>query len=177
MVRITLGMDDVLADTHGKLINIVLSEFAGSYTREDFAQKPLREVLHPKQLRKIHGILQQPGFFKDIAVKEKAIEVVAQLSKYYEIYVATAAMEFPYSFREKYDWLHHYFPFIPWTNMVFCGDKSVIRSDYLIDDHVHSLLSFKGKGILFSAPHNLKEHGFPRVASWDDIADLFLQKL
>lgn len=174
MVRITLDMDDVMADTNGKLINIVLNEFGTYHSWEDFQTKTFRELLHPKQLKRLYSILQQPGFFRDIPVSENAIEVVMQLSKYYELYVATAAMEFPNSFREKYDWLQMYFPFIPWTNLVFCGNKSIISSDFLIDDHVRNLISFKGNGILYTAPHNLKEKNFKRVNNWKEIAELFL---
>ncbi len=174
MVRITLDMDDVLADTNSKLIDVVLNEFSTYHIREEFYTHSFRELLHPKQLKKLYAKLHEPGFFSDIPVMENAVDVVAELSRYYEIYVATASMEFPNSFREKYDWLQHYFPFIPWTNLVFCGNKSILSSDFLIDDHVKNLIPFKGKGILFSAPHNLKETSFRRVHNWLEIADLFL---
>ncbi|GAB2771621.1 5'-3'-deoxyribonucleotidase [Rhabdobacter roseus] len=174
MLRLTLDMDDVMANTHEKLVDIVLNEFDTIYSEPDFATRPLRELLHPKQLNKLNKYLHKPGFFKDIAVKEGAIETVSQLARYYEIYVATAAMEFPNSFREKYDWLHQHFPFIPWHNIVFCGDKSIIASDYLIDDHVRNILAFRGQGILFSAPHNLNETAYKRVSNWKEISELFL---
>lgn len=174
MVRITLDMDDVLADTNGKLIDIVLNEFSTFHIREDFYTQSFKELLHPKQLKKLFSRLHEPGFFKDIPVMPDATDVVFELSRYYEIFVATASMEFPNSFREKFDWLQAYFPFIPWTNIVFCGNKSIISSDFLIDDHVKNLTSFKGKGILFSAPHNLKETNYRRVNNWKEIADLFL---
>jgi len=176
MKRITLDMDDVLADTHGKLIDIALNEFTTNHTLHDFQNHALHELLHAKQMKKLYAFIQQPGFFADIPAIEGAVEVVTHLSQYYEIYIATAAMEFPNSFREKYDWLATHLPFIPWTNIVFCGDKSIISSDYLIDDHVKNLVAFKGKPILYSAPHNLKETSFQRVSSWAEIADLFLPK-
>jgi 5'(3')-deoxyribonucleotidase len=176
MVRITLDMDDVMADTNGKLIDIVLNEFNTNHSREDFRKKSFKELLHPKQQKKLHTYIQQPGFFKNIPVMQGAVETVTELANYYEIYIATAAMEFPNSFREKYDWLQKHFPFIPWNNVVFCGDKSVIASDYLIDDHIKNLVSFRGKGILFSAPQNLKETSYQRVNNWAEIGDLFLPK-
>lgn len=176
MKRITLDMDDVLANTHGKLIDIALNEFTMNHSRPDFQKQALHSLLHAKQMKKLYGMIQEPGFFADIPPIEGAVEVVTRLSDYYEIFIATAAMEFPNSFREKYDWLGTHFPFIPWTHIVFCGDKSIIASDYLIDDHVKNLVTFKGKPILYSAPHNLKETTFQRVSSWAEIADLFLPK-
>ena len=177
MKRITLDMDDVLVDTHGKLINIALNEFNTNHTFQDFQSHALHELLHAKQMKKLYAIIQRPGFFSDIPAIDGAVEVVTRLSSFYEIYIATAAMEFPNSFREKYDWLNTHLPFIPWTNIVFCGDKSIISSDYLIDDHIKNLHSFRGKSILYTAPHNLKETSFQRVSNWAEIADLFLPKL
>ncbi len=176
MLRITLDMDDVLANTHGKLIDFALNEFKTTHSPGDFHQHPLRELLHPKQMSKVYEYLHQPGFFRDIPVMDGAIRTVQELSRYYEIFVATAAMEFPNSFKEKYDWLAEHFPFIPWHNIVFCGDKSIIASDYLIDDHIKNMVSFTGKGILYSAPHNLKETAHPRVANWREVGEMFLPK-
>ncbi|KAA0994238.1 5'(3')-deoxyribonucleotidase [Dyadobacter sp. UC 10] len=167
-------MDDVLANTHEKLVNVVLNDFDTNYTEKDLLPRALREVLHPKQLTKLNRIIDSPGFFSDIKVKEGAQETVYQLSKFYELFVATACMEFPNSFRDKFDWLKKHFPFIPWTHIVFCGYKSIIQSDYLIDDHVRNLVAFKGQGILFSAPHNLKETTFKRVSNWNEVSELFL---
>lgn len=174
MLRLTLDMDDVLASTHEKLVSIILNDFATTLTEKDLYSKALRELLHPKQLRKLYKIIDTPGFFADIAVKEDAAETVERLSGFYEIFVATACMEFPTSFHDKFQWLRKHFPFIPWTNIVFCGYKSIIQSDYLIDDQVRNLAAFKGNGILFSAPHNLKDTSFKRVSSWKEVSELFL---
>lgn len=174
MLRITLDMDDVLADTHKKLVDIVLNDFSTALTEKELNSKALRELLHPKQLKRLNRIIDTQGFFSDIEVMTGAIETVYKLSGYYEIFVATACMEFPTSFRDKFDWMHKHFSFIPWTNIVFCGHKSIIQSDYLIDDHVRNLSAFKGEGILFTAPHNLGNKTFRRVTTWNEVSELFL---
>lgn len=174
MLRLTLDMDDVLANTHEKLTSIILNDFSTTLTEKDLKSGALKDLLHPKQLTKLYKIINAPGFFADIEVKEDAIETVRSLSGYYEIFVATACMEFPNSFKDKFDWLARHFDFIPWTNIVFCGYKSIIQSDYLIDDHTKNLYAFKGEGILFTAAHNQKETGFRRVSSWKEVSELFL---
>ncbi|CAG5016366.1 Putative 5'(3')-deoxyribonucleotidase [Dyadobacter sp. CECT 9275] len=174
MLRLTLDMDDVMANTHEKLVNIILNDFSTSLTEKELYSRALKDLLHPKQLTKLHKIINSPGFFANVEVKKDAIETVHTLSKYYEIFVATACMEFPNSFRDKFDWLHKHFSFIPWTNIVFCGYKNILYSDYLIDDHPRNLAGFKGEGILFTAPHNLSETGYRRVSDWSEVAELFL---
>jgi 5'(3')-deoxyribonucleotidase len=44
----------------------------------------------------------------------------------------------------------------------------------LIDDEARHFRSFRGNGILFSAPHNLLETAYQRVASWQDIRRKFV---
>jgi 5'(3')-deoxyribonucleotidase len=63
--------------------------------------------------------------------------------------------------------------FIPDKNIVFCGDKSIIRADFMIDDSVPNLKAFTGQGIVFTAPHNALDADFPRVNRWLDVADYF----
>ncbi|MEI9970505.1 MAG: hypothetical protein WDM87_18525 [Terracidiphilus sp.] len=46
--------------------------------------------------------------------------------------------------------------------LCFCGTKSILRADYLIDDQPRNLTRFEGQGLLYSAPHNLEVTGFVR---------------
>ena len=57
---------------------------------------------------------------------------------------------------------------------MFCGDKSILRAEYLIDDMPRYLRAFDGQGILFSAPHNVGETGFPRVENWLEVEEYLL---
>jgi 5'(3')-deoxyribonucleotidase len=167
-------MDDVLANTHKKLVNIVLEEFNTDLFEHDFATQSFQQVLHPKQQQKLYNRIKTKGFFRDVEVMPGAVETVKRLSDYYDVFVATACMEFPDSFNDKFEWLTEHFPFIPWTNIIFCGHKHILSTDFLVDDHPRNLINFKGKGILFTASHNLSEHRFQRVDSWSEVSELFL---
>ena len=101
-------------------------------------------------------------------------EVIKELSAHYEIYIVTAAMEFPASLAPKYQWLKKHFSFLNEKNFVFCGDKSIIHADYLIDDTPSNLEAFQGKGMLFTAPHNTNATGYTRLNNWKEVADYFL---
>lgn len=170
--RLILDQDDVLAATHDKLADIVFNEFETGLSREAFNKVAFHQILSTELSQRLYHIIQAPGFFSDIPLIPNAREAVLELSKKYEIFVATAALEFPNSFREKYDWLRQYFDFIPWTHIVFCGDKSILAGDYLIDDMPRNLKTFKGKGLLFNAAHNLEETAYQRVMNWEEILQL-----
>ena len=60
-------------------------------------------------------------------------------------------------------------------HIVFCGDKGIIDADFLIDDRARHFPRFKGRPLLFSAPHNAGERRYPRVGSWKEIRELFAE--
>jgi len=90
------------------------------------------------------------------------------------VFIATAAMEFPTSFNEKYAWIKAHYPDFPDSHIVFCGDKGVLATDFLLDDSPRQLARFGGSPFLFSAPHNHDEHRFPRLDDWADVRRQFL---
>lgn len=174
MKRIAVDMDEVLADALGEHLARYNRDHGEAITREQLEGKWLWEIVSADRRARLEGYLRSEDFFEDLPVLKDSQEVLARLSQHYEIFIATAAMEFPNSFGPKYRWLRRHFPFIPPTHFVFCGDKSILHADYLIDDTCRHFERFKGQGILFSAPHNATISGFRRVASWREIEELFL---
>ena len=169
--RIALDMDEVLADVGPKFLDLYEREFGQRLSREDYWGKKIYQINGASRIR---DHLYQKGFFADLPVMPDSQEVVKELQAHYEIFITTAAMEFRASLEDKYDWLHRHFPFIPWKNFVFCGDKSVICADYMIDDHPRNLRTFGGTGILYTASHNIHETEFIRVDNWAEIRQFFL---
>ncbi len=176
MKRIAIDMDDVIADATQKFCDIYKAEFGVSIAKHDFPGKEFFDAIPPEHQEAVNEYHFRKGFFRDLLVIPDSQEVMEKLSKKYEIFIASAAMEFPNSLNEKYDWMKENFPFIPWYNIVFCGDKSVIKADYLIDDRLKNLKGFEGKGIVFTAPHNLKEayEPFARADNWLEIEKMLL---
>jgi 5'(3')-deoxyribonucleotidase len=70
-------------------------------------------------------------------------EILPLLIPSYEVFITTAAMEYPTSFAAKYEWIKEHFPFFPDSHIVFCRDKSIIVADFLVDDNVHHFGRFK----------------------------------
>ena len=116
-------------------------------------------------------------FFAVLGVMPDSQRVLRELQKRFEVFIATAAMEVPTSFNAKYRWLARHFAFIPASRIVYCGDKAILRADYLIDDNPRQLQRFQGVGILYDAPHNAAATAFRRVKNWLEIEALFLHEL
>jgi 5'-nucleotidase len=174
MKRIAVDMDEVLADALAEHLTRYNRDHGEAITKGQLDGKWLWDVVSADRHARLEGYLRSEDFFEDLPVVEDSQEVLAKLIEQYEIFIATAAMEFPNSFGPKYRWLRRHFPFIPPTNFVFCGDKSILHADYLIDDSYRHFERFRGQAILFSAPHNARVTGFQRVSTWREVEDLFL---
>ncbi|MBE2294963.1 MAG: 5'(3')-deoxyribonucleotidase [Phycisphaerales bacterium] len=126
----------------------------------------LKEALDHEDYSALLLAMNEPDFFRNIPKMEHAFPFLKELYTHHEIFIVTAAMEFPNSFRDKFDWLRDKFPFISPDRIIFCGDNGIIHADCMINDNPKNLASFNGLGILFSAPHNANESRFKRVENW-----------
>jgi 5'(3')-deoxyribonucleotidase len=171
--RIAIDMDEVMADTLGKMLECYNRDYGDTLTIEHLHGKKLRHVA--KCGSEVSKYFDDPLFLRDLKVLPDSREVIRELHGRYEIFIASAAMEVPASFAAKYEWLKEHFDFIPSTHIVFCGDKSIIDADYLIDDHAYQFDRFRGQGILYTACHNVEETRYPRVNNWREVAEMFLK--
>ncbi|MEM1327183.1 MAG: 5'(3')-deoxyribonucleotidase [Bacteroidota bacterium] len=170
MQRIAIDMDEVLGDVYGKLLMYFERDLGWRPKWEEYAGRKLYELEGATHLR---DYIHARGFFSDIRVMPDSQAVVQELMESYEVFIVTATMEFRYSMEDKLHWLSIHFPFIPWKNIVMCGTKSIVKADYMIDDHIWNLDGFDGKGLLYTASHNIHNTTYSRVDNWLAVRDFF----
>lgn len=113
---IAIDMDEVLADTLGAIIEAVNVKTELGITVESLNGQKLKNVI-PEHDGLVRDILRAPGFFRNLTVMPHAQEVVKKLTEQYDVYIATAAMDVPTSFHDKYEWLLEFFPFLDPDNL------------------------------------------------------------
>ena len=172
--RIAIDMDEVLADTLAQFLAEYNREFGKNITKADLSARRLVEIIPAEHRSRLRHYALSDGFFRSIPLMPGSREVFAELREHYEVFIATAAMEFPTSFNEKYAWIKAHFPDFPDSHIVFCGDKSVLAAEFLIDDSPRHFARFTGQGFLFTAPHNRAESRYPRLNDWADVRRQFL---
>lgn len=171
MKRILVDMDGVLADVYQRFFEL--------HEEETGKRKKIDEIIGLKEVEAFPGLkrwVDTPGFFRTIPVMHDSQRILKLLNSNYEIVVGSMATEFPKSLIDKQLWLNEHFPFISWKQIVFCGDKSLIKADIMIDDHFKNLDKFPGETIMYVQAHNLNSSGHRHntVASWDEIGKLLL---
>jgi 5'-nucleotidase len=169
MRRILVDMDGVLADVYSRFFELhelkkgyrlSVGDVAGKLEAEAFPDQP--------------EWVTTPGFFRTVPVMAGSIKGLKKLNAAFEVIVVSMATEFPQSLTDKQFWVHDHFPFISWQQLVFCGNKNLIKADIMIDDHLKNLDHFPGETIMFTQPHNMNisSSRHKRVSSWADIVKL-----
>ncbi len=171
---IFVDMDEVIADTYGAHIEIYNSEFEGQLTAEICSGNEVWRMVPESHQESVRKHATRRGFFRDLKPIADSISVLRRLSEAHEVYIASAAMQFPNSLEEKSDWLDEHLPFIPWQNRILCGHKHILKGDVLIDDRSYNLERFDGRSLQFTSPHNINTKGFERVNSWKEVAKKLL---
>lgn len=172
-LKIAIDMDWVIADLMTKWINVYNEQYDDNLKVTDIKDWDVTLFVKPECGSKMLDIPKIKNFYLDLEVVKDSIEVTKKLSERFDLYIATDAMSTPSSMKAKYLWLQKNFPHIPDRNYIFCGDKSIVKTDFLIDDALHNLEKFSGDGILFNASWNQNNNNFIRVYSWKDIEKYF----
>lgn len=172
MKRILIDMDGVLADVYTRFFEL--------YEQETGQKKTMEEIIGFKEgeaFPEVYRWVETPGFFRTMPVMPDSQRVMKLLNEKYEIIVVSMATEFPVSLTDKQLWLNENFPFMSWKQVVFCGNKSLINADLMIDDHFKNLDNFEGETIMYIQPHNINNHDHlhNKVSSWADIEKLLIQ--
>jgi len=171
MKRILVDMDGVLADVYPRFFEL--------YEEETGLKKTMDEIIGLKEGEAFPELcrwVEIPGFFRTMPVMPDSQRVLKLLNENYEILVISMATEFPTSLTDKQMWMNDHFSFISWKQVIFCGNKSLIPADLMIDDHFKNLDNFDGETIMFTQPHNINstDHHHKKVSSWVEIERLLL---
>ena len=111
-------MDGVLADVYEQFLKYEEAETGFRQDIENLYGQPE----HVAFTNGANYVLAKV-FFRNAPVVDGSIPALFRLKDQYELYIVSAATEFPQSMEEKYYWLGEHFPFISWEQMGFCGLK------------------------------------------------------
>jgi 5'-nucleotidase len=175
MQRILIDMDEVIADPMGAMIDWYQKAYGLGVDFQKMLGGSWVRGFPEQHHQIIRERLSSQGFFRHLPVMEGSVAVLEEMNRRYELFIVSAATEFPNSLKDKLEWLLEHFPFLSWRQVTLCGDKRLVQGDFMIDDHEKNLRHFTGKGYLFTSAHNLDLTGYDRINNWSEAAAIFLR--
>jgi 5'(3')-deoxyribonucleotidase len=174
-LTLAIDMDETMADTTKEINRWYEREFGHAMTEAELHAKDFGKAVPPEHAGAVKRFLNTPGFFRHLEPFPDAIEVVRSLNERYDVFIVSAAMEFPNSLKDKVEWLDEFFPFLNWRQYCLCGDKSVVQTDLMIDDRSRNFIHLKdARTYLYTAHHNVLETAYERVNNWQEVATRLL---
>ena len=118
-------MDHVMADITKQYIIWFHRATGIEMNRGDLLGKP--EDLAFPEPRLIREFLHTPGFFATAPVIPGSQSVIKELNHLYDVFIVSAAMEFPQSLSEKHAWLLKHFPLFTSSRSFSADQKNQFR--------------------------------------------------
>ena len=168
---LAVDMDEVLADSITLVVEQYNKAYSTNLSKQDLLGKTIYDCLPTSHISFIKEQQNSVDFYREVSVIEGAQEGIAILAKKYDIYVVSAALEFPHSLASRCVFIEQNFPELTWRKLIFCANKPLIKADILLDDMTENLVGFGANGFLFTAYHNAAIDHPNRLNSWKEVIE------
>lgn len=172
---ICVDVDDTLNNLQEAVMNLFNERHGTSYSVEDFTEFDIANVLPIQDAMAMQQMYAEPGIYNHVSPVAGAQAGLKRLIRDgHEVLLVTASV--PSIFKEKVEWIQHFFPFIDKEHIISMIPKWLIRCDVMIEDNFKTLLGGQNYDrICLNRPWNQNSHdwvyGIIRVNNWDDIVD------
>ena len=176
---ILCDVDEVLFPLHQVWLGRYNSRMGTDFKPSDIRDWDLTGLDIDKKV--LFSILWEPDLYEAEPIHESVEGVMCLRMMDHRVVFVTSSTDV--SAGAKMRWLQRW-NFLPtgdslaqFKDVVIANDKSLLKGDVMIDDHVKNFHGFDGDKLLFDAPHNrsMVEDGFIRVRSWHDVVNLILR--
>ena len=179
---IMIDMDEVIVV--GRFSDYLV-EFLGNVNFENLHTQNRQDLIKGRE-EEFKRIYKYKNLYKNnngdyIEPLPNCVDVIKKLNEVYDVYIVTTyiwkedVIDAATNLKNKYEYLHYWFPFIDTNKFIFITDKTKINYDIGIDDRVSNLQSCNKK-LLFTEFRNkkitneeLKNKGIIRVNNWLEV--------
>lgn len=172
MKIIGCDVDDVVAMLVNRWLEIYNLEHDDNLWEDDI--KTWNIGSHTKIGDKMYDYLKYSSLYDNVKPVQDSLFGINRLREFgYRVVFITAST--PEQSGRKYQWLLEKKYITHRKDYYEALDKSLIATDYLIDDNPDNVVNAFGKGIVFTKPWNLLLVNYPRVNNWLEVIDYFLK--
>lgn len=185
---IMIDMDEVIVVG---IFSEFLTEFLGEVDFEKLNGQNRQDLIRGKE-EEFKKIYKYKNLYKNdredyIEPLPDCVNVVKELNEKYDVYIVTAyvwkenVIDATTNLKNKFEYLHYWFPFIDTNNFIFISNKTKIKYDIGIDDRTSNLENCNKK-LLFTEFRNkkltdeeLESRKIIQVNNWLDVKRELLQ--
>jgi len=167
---IGVDFDDVIGN--------LVSTWLDNYNRDNddnLSEKDIKSWdigLYTKIGKEIYDYLKHPSLYDDVKpVLNSFFGVSSLINMGYRVVFITASTTEQSG--RKYTWLSENGYINSKSDYYEAVDKSLIATDYLIDDNPENVINAYGQGVVYTREWNKSLIGYPRVNNWMEVINFF----
>lgn len=170
---ICVDCDNILNDFTEKLLVLYNTRYGKNLQLQNIATFNFYDCLSQEDADGITALFKEKELWDSLSPLPKSQQILEQLVEWgHTVYIATATD--PINFSWKCAWLKHYFSFIPTSNIIRINNKSLLKCDVMIDDHIDNLTSNICERIIMDYPWNQNKekdyvYDIYRATNWSGI--------
>lgn len=175
-MTILVDIDGVLNDMQAKLLKEINNAYKTDFKIEDITYwEWLNDIANdPRVNEPVWWLTERPWFWDFVQINRKAVEVIEEwVRQGHKVRFVTASYfcdALSYKIRTTLEVFDQ--SLINERNVIIAQDKSMIRGDVMIDDHVDNLKNFNGLRICYAHPWNAHCGDMERTNNWNLIDEL-----
>lgn len=175
MKIIAVDVDGTVANTHLPWLERYNNEYNDNLTEKDWISWDIHKIVKPECGKRIYKYIEDPSLYDDVKPIKGSQEKVKILQRYFRvIFVTTSTLG---AAGRKLKWLRDW-KFIRGdqeNDYVECRDKSLVFSDYLLDDDIKNIQKPVPYGartnIIYTQPWNKDFLWDYRMKDWNTFYD------
>ena len=173
---ICCDIDNTINDLAEKTIALYNARYDKNIQMSDITTYNFYDCLSKEDADGIIALFKDKELWDSLKPLPYSQEVLKKLIKQgHRIFLATATD--PINFAWKCEWLSKYFGFIPTDNIIRIMDKSLLKIDVMVDDHLSNLISNICERVCLDYTWNQStstDYAFDiqRAYSWSDIENI-----
>ena len=173
---ICFDIDNTINDLTEKTITLYNARTNKNIQMSDITTYNFYDCLSKEDADGIVALFKEKELWDSLKPLPYSQEALKKLIKQgHRIFLATATD--PVNFEWKCEWLSRYFSFIPTDNIIRIMDKSLLKIDVMVDDHLSNLTSNICERVCLDYDWNRstsKDYAFDirRAYSWHDIVNI-----
>ena len=186
---IMIDMDEVIVV--GRFSDYLV-EFLGNVNFENLHTQNRQDLIKGRE-EEFKRIYKYKNLYKNnngdyIEPLPNCVDVIKKLNEVYDVYIVTSyiwkedVIDAATNLKNKYEYLHYWFPFIDTNKFIFMTNKTKIKYDIGIDDRISNLQSCNKK-LLFTEFRNKKitdeeltDKEIIRVNNWLEVENKIKEK-
>lgn len=171
---IVCDIDNCLNNLGERMLEVYNARSGKNIQMQDITSYNFAECLPKSDADGICSLFKEKELWDSLKPLSGARETLKKLIQQgHRIYLATATD--PVNFEWKCSWIKTFYPFIPVDHIIRIMDKSLLRVDVMIDDHMDNLIGNVCERICLDYPYNRsssKDYAYSiyRVYNWSEVA-------